>query len=317
MSETAIGLAAGPTPTVSIAHENRWLSSTFGLPSVIASEDFYTVAKQQYGRARYNLAIRCLEIYVSRLASIQAAAATTAQAVSATQAASSGRTGHGPAGKGGSSGLGKEGPSRSALPIGPLHLLAFAHYNLGGLSKARECFLACVRLGFDADWQMLVQVELELADAIKIATEREEIAGQQAIATLRKHLQANARWNQKNGTAAATTATTTTTNTTTTATTTAGEGAASSAEAESDSTDDSMLPTSSLDAIEREEKQLAVAAAAEAEAESAAAAARIGSFEPITSVTPTFSVASDEALLQQLATVTPMSSQPPDSPSSR
>ncbi len=41
-----------------------------------------------------------------------------------------------------------------------LHLLANAHLKIGDLDKAHQCFLGCVRLGIEQDWQQLVETEL-------------------------------------------------------------------------------------------------------------------------------------------------------------
>ena len=79
------------------------------------------------------------------------------------------------------------------MPLGALHLLGNAHLRNGDLRRARECFLACVRLGYDADWQMLVQIELDASAAAREATHRQARQGQEAVATLNKHLAQHAQ----------------------------------------------------------------------------------------------------------------------------
>mmetsp|Transcript_4902 Transcript_4902/g.8488 ORF Transcript_4902/g.8488 Transcript_4902/m.8488 type:complete len:100 (+) Transcript_4902:134-433(+) len=43
-----------------------------------------------------------------------------------------------------------------------IHLLGYAYYMNGDLLRALETFKSCVNDGFDADWQLLVEIQLEL-----------------------------------------------------------------------------------------------------------------------------------------------------------
>lgn len=45
-----------------------------------------------------------------------------------------------------------------------LHLLGNCHEQLNQLPEARDCFLACVRLGFEKDWQNTVEVSCALEE---------------------------------------------------------------------------------------------------------------------------------------------------------
>jgi hypothetical protein len=68
--------------------------------------------------------------------------------------------------------------------------------QISDLSKARECFLACVRQGRADDWQMLVQIELELVARNREQEQRQFAESIQAVATLRKHLKMH-DWDSK------------------------------------------------------------------------------------------------------------------------
>ncbi|GBG33738.1 Hypothetical Protein FCC1311_099612 [Hondaea fermentalgiana] len=43
-----------------------------------------------------------------------------------------------------------------------VHLLGYAYYMNGDLAKALRMFTTCVNDGFDADWQLLVEIQIEL-----------------------------------------------------------------------------------------------------------------------------------------------------------
>jgi hypothetical protein len=89
------------------------------------------------------------------------------------------------------------------LPVAPLHLLGHAHLRLGALKRARECFLACAgRLGFDPDWQMVVEVELDLGAQARQQAATQGQRGARAVATLHKHIEAHNRAQQAATTAA-------------------------------------------------------------------------------------------------------------------
>jgi hypothetical protein len=75
------------------------------------------MGKKLFLDKKYTLAVRCLELYLSRRSHVD--------------------------------------------QVRGLHLLAHANLSLGELDKARDCFLGCVRLGFEDDWQSLVSLELD------------------------------------------------------------------------------------------------------------------------------------------------------------
>lgn len=109
-----------------------WFCTTFRIrkPQPL---DLYVVAKKQYEQGFYHVAVKCMEMYISR---------------------------------------------KARLTAPPMHLLGYCHLKNGSLLKAKQCFLAAVHLGFDLDWQSLVQVALDLeaekeAEAAKEEEERE------------------------------------------------------------------------------------------------------------------------------------------------
>jgi hypothetical protein len=172
--------------------ENRWLVSTFGLPpsSSISAASFYEVGRSQFNAGRYHLAAKCLEIYLARLGATNA---TTASTVNKPL-----KHGSTLGGGGFTAAAGPIAPSRlttnttgQSLPVAPLHLLGHAHLRLGSLRRARECFLGCVRLGYDTDWQMVVQTELDVGAAARAAAAQQGIRGAEAVATLHKHIEAH------------------------------------------------------------------------------------------------------------------------------
>ena len=196
-----------PIPGVTTAiEENRWLAATFQLTDV-ENEDFYTMAKQQYKMKRYHICIKCLEIYIGRLSMKQPPPPATSvkkpsQPFGKFDHQMLAVASHSSPSSVPSTSASTSTSSSTSLPVGPFHLLAYSHYRLGSLARARECFLACVRLGYDADWQMIVQIELELREELKEVKAREERDGQQAIETIRKHMRSNWYLNKANPTPA-------------------------------------------------------------------------------------------------------------------
>ena len=43
-----------------------------------------------------------------------------------------------------------------------VHLLGYAHYMSGDLEKSLRTFCKCVNDGYDSDWQLIVEIQLEL-----------------------------------------------------------------------------------------------------------------------------------------------------------
>jgi len=49
-----------------------------------------------------------------------------------------------------------------------LHLLGYSLYMAGSLERSLEMFKACIHEGYDDDWQLLVEIEIEIeAEKIK------------------------------------------------------------------------------------------------------------------------------------------------------
>ena len=200
-SASAASASTAASAPLTTAQENRWLVSTFALSlpaSSLDSAEFYTQAKAQYTAGRFQLAIRCLEIYISRVAANQAAAVTAAALPTKAAAAGTRATRYGASLSGGGGLVVGAPPLTSpaaagskSLPIAPLHLLACAHHRVGDWPRARECFLACTRLGFDPDWQMIVQGELENLATSRANKAMVDAAGAEAVATVAKHMAAH------------------------------------------------------------------------------------------------------------------------------
>jgi tetratricopeptide (TPR) repeat protein len=107
---------------MSIAPLSSWFISSFKIAAPTEA-DYHRVAVENFKALRYDIAAACLELLL--LEQHQRAAILCNQ----------------------------------ALLVASLHLLGYCHLYLNRLDKSLECFLSCVRMGRDEDWQMVVQVE--------------------------------------------------------------------------------------------------------------------------------------------------------------
>jgi hypothetical protein len=55
--------------------------------------------------------------------------------------------------------------AKNNTDVKELHLMGYAQMHCDNLQEALECFLACVRLGYEQDWQLVVDLQLRLDDA--------------------------------------------------------------------------------------------------------------------------------------------------------
>lgn len=114
----------------------RWYVENFGF-KIKNAMDYYRQGRLQYTKGHYDMATKCLEIFLA---------------------------------------------GSPMVGVAALHLLGHCHAKNKNLQKAFECFLGCIRLSFEEDWQTCVETLFDIdAEELKFIESEEQAVKKQEL----------------------------------------------------------------------------------------------------------------------------------------